>query len=207
MGLLKKYYITLFVAILIGLSATAQDYESLRNAFSKSYELENEGDYTKAINVLKEVYNADSYEVNLRLGWLNYNAGMYTESASYYRKAVKLMPHSIEAKFGLALPVYAQGNVDEVMNIYKDILKIAPQNYTANYRMGNIYYGREDYSTAYKYFEKIVNMHPFDYDALHMFAWTNLKMGKVREAKVLFNKALMNRPEDSSAKQGLDLIK
>lgn len=207
MGILKKHYITLFVAILLGLNATAQDYESLRNAFSKSYELENEGKYSKAINALKEIYNADSYELNLRLGWLNYNAGMYTESASFYRKAVNLMPHSIEAKFGLALPVYALGNVDEVMNIYKDILKIAPQNYTANYRMGNIYYGREDYSTAYKYFEKIVNMHPFDYDALHMFGWTNLKMGKVREAKVLFNKALMNRPEDSSAKQGLDLIK
>lgn len=207
MGLLKKNHLTLLAAILIGFSVTAQDYETLRNAFSESYKLEKEGDYNKAIQTLKKVFDEDSYEVNLRLGWLNYNSGMYTESASYYRKAVKLMPHSIEAKLGLVLPVYAQGNVDEVINIYQDILKIAPQNYTANYRMGSIYYGREDYTTAYKYFEKIVNMYPFDYDALHMFAWTNLKMGKVREAKVLFNKALMNRPEDSSAKQGLDLIK
>lgn len=207
MGLLKKYHIALIVAFFMGLSATAQNYESLRNAFSESYKLEKEGDYTKAIQTLKEVFDEDSYEVNLRLGWLNYNAGMYTESASYYRKAIKLMPHSVEAKFGLALPVYAQGNVDEVINIYKDVLKIAPQNYTANYRMGSIYYGREDYSTAYKYFEKIVNMHPFDYDALHMFAWTNLKMGKVREAKVLFNKALMNNPDSDSAKEGLKLIK
>ncbi|MFW5974759.1 MAG: tetratricopeptide repeat protein [Bacteroidota bacterium] len=86
-------------------------------------------------------------------------------------------------------------------------LKISPRNYTANYRMGSIYYGREDYTTACKYFEKIVNLHPFDNDALHMFGWTNLKMGKIREAKVLFNKALMNRPEDDLAREGLNLIK
>ncbi|MCF8303636.1 MAG: tetratricopeptide repeat protein [Bacteroidales bacterium] len=198
---------TCLLVVLMGFGASAQNYEAIRNVFSKSYELENEGDYSGAIKKLKSIYDEDSYEINLRLGWLNYNAGMYTESASYYRKATSLMPYSIEAKFGLALPVYAQGNVDQVINIYKEVLKIDPQNYTANYRMGSILYGREDYTRAHTYFEKLVNMYPFDYDALHMFGWTNLKMGKTREARVLFNKALMNKPEDDSSKKGLEMIK
>jgi hypothetical protein len=40
-----------------------------------------------------------------------------------------------------------------------------------------------------------------------MLAWTNFKLGKTREAKILFNKALLYYPEDSSAKEGLALIK
>lgn len=207
METLAKKSIIIIALALFTLAGYAQNYTKIREAFKESYTLENEGDYSSAIDKVKEVYDEDSYEVNLRLGWLNYNAGMYTESASFYRRAISLMPYSIEAKFGLALPVYAQGNVDEVIRIYKDILKIDAKNYTANYRLGTIYYGKEDYTTAFNYFEKLVNMYPFDYDALHMFGWTNYRLGKMREAKVLFNKALMNKPDDSSAKEGLEMIK
>ena len=86
-------------------------------------------------------------------------------------------------------------------------MQIDPQNTVANYRLGSIYYGAEDYTTALKYFEKLVNLYPFDFDGLLMYAWTNLKLGKFREAEVLFNKVLMNRPNDKSALQGLELIK
>jgi tetratricopeptide (TPR) repeat protein len=207
METLARKSIIMAALALFTLAGTAQNYTKMREAFKESYTLENEGDYSGAIDKVKEVFNEDSYEVNLRLGWLNYNAGMYTESASFYRRAISLMPYSIEAKFGLALPVYAQGNVDEVIRIYKDVLKIDAKNYTANYRLGTIYYGRKDYTTAYSFLEKLVNMYPFDYDALHMFGWTNYRLGKMREAKVLFNKALMNQPNDDSAKEGLEMIK
>lgn len=207
METLARKSIIMAALALFTLAGYAQNYTKMREAFKESYTLENEGDYSGAIDKVKEVFDEDSYEVNLRLGWLNYNAGMYTESASFYRRAISLMPYSIEAKFGLALPVYAQGNVKEVIRIYMDVLKIDSKNYTANYRLGSIYYGREDYTTAYSFLEKLVNMYPFDYDALHMFGWTNYRLGKMREAKVLFNKALMNQPNDDSAKKGLEMIK
>jgi Flp pilus assembly protein TadD len=40
-----------------------------------------------------------------------------------------------------------------------------------------------------------------------MFAWTNYKLGKYREAKLLFQKVLLLSPDDASAKEGLNLIK
>jgi len=40
-----------------------------------------------------------------------------------------------------------------------------------------------------------------------MLAWTNFKLGKFREAKVLFSKALLIQPGDESALEGLGLIK
>jgi len=40
-----------------------------------------------------------------------------------------------------------------------------------------------------------------------MLAWTSLKMGKMREAKILFNKVLMISLGDESAIEGMLLIK
>ena len=186
---------------------SAQDYKALQEAFISSYTYENNKDYHKAADALKKVYDNDSYEINVRLGWLYYYAGNYPESIVYYAKAIKLKPYSIEARFGFALPASAMGNWNLVLEKYSEILKIDPNNYTANYRTGLIYYNRKDYATAYKYFEKVANMYPFDYDATHMYAWANYRMGKLREAKVLFNKTLLIKPGDSSALEGLGLIR
>jgi tetratricopeptide (TPR) repeat protein len=202
---------TVFAMLLFAMFASgvyAQDNTAaLQEAFSNSYTLEKTGDYTKAIDALKKVYDQNSYELNLRLGWLNYMGGFFTESLAYYQKAITLMPYALEPRFGYVYPASAVGNWDQVISQYVEILKIDPQNTTANYRMGSIYYGKADYTKASAYLEKNVNLYPFDYDSVILYAWTNFKLGKLREAKVLFNKALLNRPKDSSATEGLGLIK
>jgi tetratricopeptide (TPR) repeat protein len=73
--------------------------------------------------------------------------------------------------------------------------------------MGSIYYGRKDYAKSEKYLEKVINLYPFDYDSMILYAWTNFKLGKLREAQVMFNKVLLNKPKDISATEGLSLIK
>ncbi len=195
------------ILMVAAIHTKAQDSSSLSTAFSTSYIYENKGEHSKAIESLKKVYDESSYEINLRLGWLNYQLGLFTESIAYYNKAISLMPLSIEARLGFVLPASSQGNWEQVITRYNEILKLDPNHYTVNYRMGMIYYGRKDYQTAFRYFERIANLYPFDYDALLMLGWTNFQLGKLREAKVLFQKALLNRPDDASAKEGLSLIK
>ncbi|MCF6242840.1 MAG: tetratricopeptide repeat protein [Bacteroidales bacterium] len=204
---MKTTKTSVLIAIFMFASLTVFSQTAVINAFKKSYELEKKGEFKKAAEEMKKVYDAQSYEINLRLGWLDYQAGLFTESASYYKKAVSLMPYSEEAKFGLIYPKAALGKWDEVISLYNKILANNPNNTTANYRLGLIYYGRKDYSKAYKYFNKVVNLYPFGYDALLMLAWTNFQQGKLREAKVLFNKVLMYSPNDKSALEGLKLIK
>jgi tetratricopeptide (TPR) repeat protein len=182
-------------------------YKALQEAFASSYSLEWKNDRPAAINALKEVYDENSYELNLRLGWLNYLEGLFTESAAYYQKAIRLKPYAIEAKLGFAYPASALGNWDQVLAQYEEILKIDPQNTLANYRTGSIYYGREDFARAEKYLEKVVNLYPFDYDGMILYAWTELKLGKFREAQVLFNKVLLIHPTDKSATDGLTRIR
>ena len=198
----------IFFATFFGYALFAQaQSDKLATAFIASYGYEAKADYSSAIKTIKEVYDEKSYEINLRLGWLHYEAGLFTESQAYYEKAIQLMPYAIEAKLGSVYPASALGNWDKVTTQYNKILEIDPQNTTVNYRLGNIYYGKKDYASAYKYFQKVVNLYPFGYDALLMYAWTNLQIGKTGEAKVLFNKVLLTSPNDKSALEGLSMIK
>ena len=202
----RCFAISLFLYPVFSLNAQ-NNSTALEDAFSKSYQYETRGNFTDADKILKTVYQEDSYEINLRLGWITYLAGLFTESTAYYQKAIALRPYAIEARFGFANPAAALGNWDQVIHQYNEILSIDPQNTTANYRMGSIYYGRKDYAKAEKYLEKVVNLYPFDYDSNILFAWTLFRLGKYREAQVLFNKVLLIRPADSSAKEGLGMIK
>ncbi|MCB2201206.1 tetratricopeptide repeat protein [bacterium] len=185
----------------------AQDFNGLQEVFEETYELEYSGEYSKAIGLLKEVYNEESYEINLRLGWLTYLSGNFTEAIPYYQKSIQLKPLSIEARLGLVYPASSLGNWTQVETMYKEILKIDPQNSLVNYRMGLINYGHEDFNAAAQYFQKVINLYPFDYDGTIMMAWTNLKLEKQREARVLFQKALLISPGDESALEGLELLK
>lgn len=206
MEILKKIMFATSFAIITLNNVNAQD-AAIQEAFNNSYTLEYKGEYAKAAEAIKKVYDEKSYEINLRAAWLNYEAGFYTESQNYYKKAVVLKPYSLEAKFGYIYPTAALGNMDQVIVQYNKILEIDPQNTSANYRMGLYYYDKKDFQSAYKYFEKVVNLYPFGYDALLMYAWANYQLGKTKEAKVLFKKALLLSPTSKSALEGLNLIK
>lgn len=188
---------------LFTMKTTAQP--SLQAAFKSSYAAEAKGNYQQALGAMKNT-GSNSYEVNLRIGWLQYMLGAYNESETAYKKAVDAMPYSIEAKLGYVYPLSALGKWTEVRQQYNKILEICPQHSLANYRMGLIFYYSEDFKTAQKYFDKVVNMYPFDYDGVIMSGWNNLKLGKKAEASVLFNKALLIRPDDASAKEGLKYV-
>ena len=207
MEVLKTRFIILLLGLAIGGTVIGQNHQVLVDAFSSSYAKEKAGDIKGGLDILKNVYDKDHYELNLRLGWLSYLAGMLDESQSYYQRAASLMPMGIEARFGLIYPLSSMGNWTQVIRIYGEILRIDPMNSIANFRLGLVYYGRNDFLKAKPFFEKVVNLYPFDYDGLNMMAWTHLKLGNTREAKILFQKSLLNRPGDASALEGLSLIK
>jgi len=197
--------ITIFVFSVV--ESFSQDQAKLIAAFSDSYTKEKSKKYSEAAKSLKAYYDASSYEINLRLGWLTYLDGQFTESLNYYNKAIEILPYAIEPRFGVVLPASSLGNWDMVVAQYKKILSIDPKNTVVLHRMGLILYDKKDYKQAYQFFEQVVNLYPFDYSSMLMLAWTNYRLGKIREAKILFNKALLYNPGDASATEGLGLIK
>ena len=198
----------LIIIWLIAYSDMSAQYNSrINDAFAKSYKSEQNGNYSEGVEVLKSVYQADNYSLNARLGWLLFLAKQYTESISYYDKAIKLKPYAIEARFGMIKACNALESWDKVKEQYEAILKIDSQNTTSLYWLGVILYNRKEYDQASRYFEKIVNLYPMDYGSVIMLAWTKLNQGKKTDAKVLFDHALLLSPDDPSAIAGLNQIR
>ena len=205
MEILRKSLIVL--AIILSANAKAQTSDEMILAFKNSYANEYKTNYTAAIADLQKVYKEESYESNLRLGWLQYLAKQYNASMDYYQKAIDLKKFSIEARLGYIKPANEAKSYDKAYAKYEEILKIDPYNATANYWVGITFYTLRKYDVAAKYFELVVNMYPFDYDSNHMLAWSYLNLGKMAEANILFTKALYTRPGDASAMLGLSKSK
>jgi tetratricopeptide (TPR) repeat protein len=207
MEFLKKSIGTIAFLLVVNGTFSQGNQVALMAAFSKSYSLEKNGDFSASLDPLKKVYDETSYELNLRLGWLNYNAGLFDQSVIFYSRAQKLKPYSEEARFGYILPLAALGKWNEVIKLYEQILEVNPNNSVALYRLGLVYYGRKDYVKANILLKKVVDLYPFGYDGLLLLGWTSYFQGNINEAKVLFNKVNLYNPGDKSANEGLALIK
>lgn len=187
-----------------GIVAVGQTTTS--EAFSKSYTYEVNKEYSNAIAAMNKVYSAESYSINLRLGWLNYLAGEYVNSQSYYKKAIGLEPKSIEARLGYAYPASAMENWNDVVKIYEEILAIDVNNSVVNYRMGSIFYYRKDYTKATNYLQRVLNLYPFDYDSNYLLGQIEIIQGKIKEAKIHLNRALEYNPSSSEVKKLLSTL-
>jgi tetratricopeptide (TPR) repeat protein len=181
----------------------AQTNAVLQKAFKNSYADENNKNYTAAINDMTPYYSEGSYELNVRLGWLNYLNKNYNASQTYYARAVNIKPNAVEAKFGYVKPLSYLQSWDKVLDQYNAILKIDPQNTQANYWLGVIYYNRKQYDAAIRCFKAVVNLYPFDYDGNHMLAWSCYFSSRKSDAQSYFEKALLIKPDDASSLDGL----
>ncbi|MES2132286.1 MAG: tetratricopeptide repeat protein [Bacteroidota bacterium] len=199
----QKGYLKIIVT-LFGLITTNTiiSQTSAELAFSKSYSFEYDTQYAKAIESLTTL-NSDAYEVSFRLGWLYYLSKDYAKSESFYKKAIAAEPASIEARFGIVLPLSALGNWNMVLTHYLDVLKLDPNNSIANYRTAYIYYSRKEYANAMVYVGKVIKMYPFDYDSNLLAAKVMMVQAKNAEAKKYFIKALEYNPQSEEAKTAL----
>ncbi len=176
-------------------------------AFSKSIEQEKKSEYSSAIESILALNDSSSYEINARLGWLYYKAGIKKKSIHYYERAISIMPNAIEPRYGFGFPAYQLEDFQSLINQDKKILEIDPNNKVINGNLGSLYYYNKDYKNAIPYLEKVVSLYPFDYDNNLLLGWANLKLGKNSEAESYFNTVLMYSPKDASANEGLTAIK
>lgn len=197
----KIKILVLFSLVVSGMKAQ----DNAETAFSKSYSFEYDTQYSKAIESLLAL-KSESYEVNFRLGWLEYLNKDYANAEKYYKKAIELEPSSVEARFGEVLPLAALGNMNNVLAIYFDILKLDPNNSIANYRIGYIYYSKKDYTNAFTYVSKVIKSYPFDFDSNLLAGKIMLDQGKKPEAKNYFLKALEYNPQSEDAKNALKKV-
>lgn len=189
--------------LLTGLSSRSQD---LTTAFSKSYEYEYALKYDKAIEALMTVYVAENYEINLRLGWLYYASKDYPKSITYYSKATSIEASSIESRLGLVNPLAALNNWEQIIKVYRDILKIDPNQTTVNYRLAYLLYQKKEFTEALGFIKTTLKLYPFDYDGNLLAGKIYVSLGKVKEARLHFQRALTYNPLSAEAKEALSKL-
>ncbi len=168
--------------------------------FAKSYVSEGNKEYGKAIEAMGSIYSANSYIINLRLGWLWYLNGDYVKAQLYYKNAITLDSKSIEARLGYAFPSAALENWNEVISVYNEILNIDPENSFVNYKMAYIfYYIKKDYAGSLAYVNVVTKYFPFDYESNLLTAQIHLSLGNIKEAKEAVQKALEYNPSSKEA--------
>jgi len=175
-------------------SFAQQNDSDLRAAFKRSYESEAAVKYAKAIEELTPYATLNSYEVQLRLGWLNYLNIKYAQAAVNYKKCIELAPKSIQARMGYVYTLASLEKWNEVVDQYKEIIKIDPSSAKANYSLALIYFNRAEYSTALSYINTYVSLYPFDFDGVNLAGWIKYNLGKKDEAVPFFKKALLLNP-------------
>ena len=196
-----KYLLTaILLAACTGLFAQS-DNEKATAAISQSYVSEFSNHYPQAIEALTKSYDDKSYFINLRLGWLHYLSGDQKKSSIYYKEAIKIVPHSVEARMGLALPLSVMGNWDEITEIYKEILSIDPNNSVVNFRMALISFNKKDNEKATSYCMKVLDLYPFDYDTNLLLGKIQMSTGKMGLAKTTLYKALQYNPDSKEVRE------
>jgi tetratricopeptide (TPR) repeat protein len=207
---MKKYIlIAILLCSYISVSAQYNSADAKLLAYKNSIQQESIGKYAQAILTIKDIYDkySNEYIINLRLGWLYYLNQDYTNSVKYYKKALQASKDkSIEAIFGITLPLSAQGKWDGVKSYYENVISMDENNYTANLRLGQIYLNTENYLNAKVYLSKVKDMYSGDYEANLYLAWTYYYLGDKSSARELFINVLTLSPGDKSAVEGLKLV-
>lgn len=204
MNVLIKSILSILFVVTASSSFSQRTFNEKLTAFSSSYEKEYTYDYDNAILSLEKAYVENSYEMNLRLGWLYYLKTDYTKSISFYKKALAQNPNSIELKLMIVNPLSYLGNWDDIVAIYESILKNDDKNYTVNYRLALIWYNRKKSSQALTYIKKIQPLYPFDYELNLLSGKINIALGNITDAKISLQQAILYNP---TATEPVELIK
>lgn len=199
--ILSKFLIVVFVGIFSSVGAFALTYEQIKECYIKSYSYEKEGNYKKAIEVLTPVYNnyPNGYTVNLRLGWLYYLWGKYANSEFHYKKALKVVPTSVEAMLGLSLPYMAEKSWSKVESLMYRLLRVDFYNYYGNLRLSLALRKEGKYSIAASVDRKMLSLYPSDVNFLLELALNLYNQGKKAYAYSIFRDILILAPDNKVA--------
>ncbi|MEI7947468.1 MAG: tetratricopeptide repeat protein [bacterium] len=206
MKIIKHVVCCITMALAASLTGYAQiSTDPLEVALKASYASEAKSDYQAAIKALTALGSSasSSYIAQLRLGWLNYCATEYQQSATYYKKAVQLAPLAIEPLLGQMLAQQLAANTDEAMRTGNAILRRDPNNYTATSRLAWLFCVKRDYKQAAILYRKLVGLYPTDTEMLLGLGYALKYSGEKKDADKQFNMVLLLSPDNARALEGL----
>ncbi len=193
----------LALAFLTAQTVLADSPDDTRAAIYQSYAFERTGNIDQAMAVLAHVAaTPGDYLITIRLGWLNYLRGNYTDSAAYYGKAKQIIPTSLEADLGRLNALMAQNRLDEAAGVAQSVVSVDHFNYYGNLHLARIMRLQGKLEAAERICSDMLAIEPLDVTFL-----TELGLDKQARndhgATAVFARVLLLDPENSVAKGAL----
>jgi tetratricopeptide (TPR) repeat protein len=197
--------IVLAFSLAFSAAAPRSQGDSAAAAYRASYQLEASGDFAGALATLAPLSAAgdDSYFLLARLAWLRYLTGDFTAAELGYRRAIAARPQAVEPKVGLTLALLAGGNWKALDLACRDALTSSPTDPGLRSRLASAQYNLGRFPDAAVLYRKLIDDYPATLDYQTGYGWALLRMGKRKQADIVFRSVLAVSPDNVNAQQGL----
>jgi tetratricopeptide (TPR) repeat protein len=154
--------------------------------------------------------NSNCWMAHNNLGNILFENGHVEEAATYYRKAVQILPTYADAQANLGNILFRQGRMDEAITCYQKAtatnatISISANFNNANYRysLGLALRQKGELDEALAQFQEAVAMRPAFAEAQFNLGELLLLKGKVAEALSFYQRALELQPDNTVFQSG-----
>ncbi len=165
--------------------------------WGKTYELEASGKYKQAAAVIEPFLDAggDAEEyARMRYGWLNYLMRNYNDSIRSYQKAIHRNPESLQARYGITLPLLAQERWKEAARYANEVLKRSPWDFTAHERLLVSEEGLKKWGVMKKHASGLAARYPASFVPWVYLARAEIWLGDHDAAKRAYQRVIRRLP-------------
>jgi len=189
-----KKEIVLLLIVVFAVTLIAEDpYIMIQN----SYTYEATGDYVTAIalmNKLAEMNKSDAF-YQLRLGWLYYSSGQYTQAELHYANALK-NEKTREAMEGLLNSAYAIGNWTKTIKYAEQLVGVYRNHFTALKTLAYGQFIQKDYKNSANNYLKAAKIYPYDLEVLGYLLSAQVNGNDKLGAEITFKKLKRYAPQN-----------
>ncbi len=179
--------------------------KSANELYAESYALEAKGLFADAIKPAEIILAAgETFDIRLRLGWLNYNALKHEKSLENYLRALELSPTSVDARLGIMLPLMALERWQDALVYGENLLADDGNNMWANRYTALVYYMLERYQDAEALYEKSLEITPDNALMMLGLGLSLVSQNKLDEGKGYCREAGSQMPGDERVRTCLE---
>ncbi|WP_298770929.1 tetratricopeptide repeat protein [uncultured Shewanella sp.] len=189
-------------------NAFSSNEELQKTSFHKSYGYERVGDYKNAINSLIGLYKKTpkDYILNLRLGYLYYLQGSFSNAKFHYLAAKKISPNALSPQLGMMRISNVKENFDDAELLGYKVIKKDFYNYYANLYLSYALRKNKKYDNAAEIDKKMLDVYPDDTTFLLEYGLLKFQQKDYAKTKEILSLLLVLEPENVSAKEVLSQI-
>jgi tetratricopeptide (TPR) repeat protein len=137
-----------------------------------------------------------------------HHEGDHEAAIRHMQNAVKLDPHFVEAREGLAALYEQFRGVDTAIAEYERAIKEDPQNEARYcYRIAQIYFVNRQWEPALQWLRRSDKMAPGDFHVQRMIGFCLERQGKWKEAEQHWSAVLRQKGNDPNVQRALDRVR